>query len=141
MTTMLAMFELWTLLALAPAEIGDDCGERVCIYASDGDGALASDEAGSFQSDARLTRKQRSAEAKKQRKRKSVVLQVLIEGGRGSAFVDGRYLAGDGPHAERTLKPGKHEVEVRDGERVIAVGVLTIPRSAAAVTLVVHADR
>lgn len=137
---MRAMFELLVLLALSP-ELGDDCGEQVCIYASNGSETLTADEAGSFKPDAHLTRKQRAAEAKKNRKRKSVALQVLVEGGRGSAFVDGRYLAGEGPHAERSLKPGKHEVEVRDGERVIAVGVLTIPRSASAVTLVVHADR
>ncbi|MFO7565299.1 MAG: hypothetical protein R6X02_21835 [Enhygromyxa sp.] len=138
---MLAIFELLVLLSLAP-EIGDDCGEQVCIYASDkNSNALASAGAGSFKPDARLSKKQRRAEAKKNRKRKRVAVQVVVEGGRGSAFVDGRYIAGEGPHAERELLPGKHEIEVREGERVIAVGVLTIPRKAAELTLVVHADR
>jgi hypothetical protein len=56
-------------------------------------------------------------------------------------FIDGRYLAVSGPHDRRAVKPGKHEIEVRDGERIVAVGVLTIARNIDAVTLVVHADR
>jgi hypothetical protein len=140
MTT--AMFELLLVFALALApELGEDCGEQVCIHASDDDQSLAPDEAGSWKPDARLSKKQRSSEAKKNRKRKDVAVRVLVEGGRGSAFVDGRYLASEGPHAERALKPGKHEIEVRDGDQVVAVGVLTISRKADAVTLVVHADR
>ncbi|MFO7565560.1 MAG: hypothetical protein R6X02_23155 [Enhygromyxa sp.] len=59
----------------------------------------------------------------------------------GSASIDGRYLARVGPHAERALAPARHELEARNGDRVIAVGVLTIPRKATAVTVVVHADR
>jgi hypothetical protein len=128
---MLAMFELLALLAAAP-EIGDDCGEQVCIYGTD---------KGVWKPEERLSRKQRSSEAKKNRKHADVGLRVVVEGGRGSVFVDGRYLAGEGPHAERALDPGKHEIEVRDGETVIAVGVLTIPRKIEALTLVVHADR
>ena len=131
---MLIKLQLLALLALASdPDVDHDCGEQVCVYA---DG-----ESGSFKSDARLSKKQRAAEAKKNRKYKRVTVQVQVDGGRGSAFVDGRYQAGEGPHAERALAPGKHEVEVRDGDRVIAIGVLTIPRKATAITLVVHADR
>ena len=128
---MLAMFELLALLAVTP-EIGDDCGEQVCIYGTDD---------GVWKPEARLSKKQRSGEKKKNRKYPDVALRVVVEGGRGSVFVDGRYLAGEGPHAERALDPGKHEIEVRDGETVVTVGVLTIPRKIEAVTLVVHADR
>jgi hypothetical protein len=130
---MTTMFELLTTLALALApEIGDDCGEQVCIYGTDD---------GVWKPDARLSKKQRSSEKKKNRKHADVTFNVVVEGGRGSVFVDGRYLASAGPHAERPLDPGKHEIEVRDGETVIAVGVLTIPRKVEALTLVVHADR
>jgi hypothetical protein len=130
---MTTMFELLTMfvLALAP-EIGDDCGEQVCIYGTDN---------GEWKPDARLSKKQRASEKKKNRKHADVSLRVLVEGGRGSVFVDGRYLSSEGPHSERALDPGKHEIEVRDGETVIAVGVLTIPRKIEALTLVVHADR
>lgn len=130
---MTTMFELLTVLALALApEIGDDCGEQVCIYGTDG---------GEWKPDARLSKKQRASEKKKNRKHADVSLRVLVEGGRGSVFVDGRYLSSEGPHSERALDPGKHEIEVRDGETVIAVGVLTIPRKIEALTLVVHAER
>jgi hypothetical protein len=133
---MMTLAKFVLLLALAPEldshQAPHDCGEQVCVYGSD---------ESIWKVDARLSKKQRSSEAKKNRKRKDVVVRVLVEGGRGSAFVDGRYLASVGPHSERTLKPGKHEIEVRDGDEVVAVGVLTIARTAEAVTLVVHADR
>ncbi|HVH97490.1 MAG TPA: hypothetical protein VM869_02225 [Enhygromyxa sp.] len=128
---MLAIFELLTLLAAAP-EIGEDCGERVCIYGTDD---------GVWTPAAQLSKKQRASEKKKNRKHADVALRVVVEGGRGSVFVDGRYLASEGPHAERTLDPGKHEIEVRDGTTVVALGVLTIPRKIEALTLVIHADR
>lgn len=128
---MIAMLKLLALLAAAP-EIGEDCGERVCIYGTD---------EGVWTADAQLSKKQRASEKKKNRKRADVTLRVLVEGGRGSVFVDGRYLASEGPHSERALDPGKHEIEVRDGETVVALGVLTIPRKIEALTLVIHADR
>jgi hypothetical protein len=127
-------------LSLAP-DTSEDCGEQVCMFANAGDDALDSDAAGSWKPDAHLSRKQRKAEAKRNRKRKDVTVRVMLDGGRGSVFVDGRYLASEGPHAERALRPGKHEVEVRDGDTILCVGVLTIPRKATELTLVVHADR
>jgi hypothetical protein len=140
---MLLEFVLLALTALASAPAtDDDCGEQVCLYGLDrSDNALAGEEAGSWKPDARLSRKRRRKEAKKNRKRKNVSLSVALEGSRGSVFVDGRYLATSGPHAQRGIKPGRHEIELRDGDRVIAVGVLTIPRKLGALALVVHADR
>lgn len=112
-----------------------DCGAQVCVYGSD---PTSQDD---WKPDARLSRKQRQKEAKANRKRKDVTLDVDVVGGRGSVFIDGRYLAAEGPFETRAVKPGKHEIEVRDGERTIAVGVLAVPRNVDAVTLVVHADR
>jgi hypothetical protein len=112
-----------------------DCGAAVCVYGSDP--ASQAD----WKPDARLSRKQRQKDAKTNRKRSDVTLDVDVVGGRGSVFIDGRYLAASGAHDRRAVKPGKHEIEVRDGERVIAVGVLTVVRNVDAVTLVVHADR
>ncbi len=127
-----------TLALFAAPTPGEDCGEQACIYAVDGDEEL--EDAGDWQPDKRLSKKQRRAEAKRYRKAKDVTLRVLVEGGRGTVFVDGRYLAGTGAHAERELDPGKHEIEIRDGEDTV-VGVLVIPRKATALTLVVHLDR
>lgn len=112
-----------------------DCGAKVCVYGSD---PTSQDD---WKPDARLSRKQRQKDAKANRKRSDVTLDVDVVGGRGSVFIDGRYLAVSGAFDRRALKPGKHEIEVRDGERTIAVGVLTIARSVESVTLVVHADR
>lgn len=121
-------------LALEPAT-DVDCGAAVCIYG--GDTASQDD----WKPDARLSRKQRQKDAKANRKRGDVTLDVDVVDGRGSVFIDGRYLAASGPHDQRAVKPGKHEIEIRDGERVIAVGVLTVARDIEAITLVVHADR
>jgi hypothetical protein len=121
------------LAAFAPAPGADvDCGAQVCIYGADAD---------NWKPDSRLSKKARRKNAKRNRKRKDVALSVTVEGARASVFVDGRYLASEGPHALRGVKPGKHEIEVRDGERVVAVGVLVIPRKAGAVALVVHDGR
>ena len=133
------MVEIKLIVGLIVALVGvpdtnADCGEQVCLY---GDG----NSPGSWKPDSTMSAKQRQAEAKKHRKYKHVVLRVALEDGRGSVFVDGRYLATQGPHAERGVKPGKHEIEVRDGEEVIAVGVLSVGKTAKAVTLVVHVDR
>lgn len=134
-----------TLLALTLAPmpgLEPDCGDKVCIYARDsGYESVAGEAAGSWKSGARLNKKQRRKQAKNNRKRKNVALNVVVEGGRGTVFVDGRYLASAGPHAQRELKPGKHEVEVRDGEWVVAAGVLTIPRRVTSIALVIHGDR
>jgi hypothetical protein len=128
---MLSQLVLALLFASAPAT-DIDCGALVCVYGPSQD---------SWKPDARLSRKQRQKEAKANRKRGDVTLDVDVVGGRGSVFIDGRYLAASGPYDRRAVKPGKHEIEVRDGERIIAVGVLTIARNVDAVTLVVHADR
>ena len=112
-----------------------DCGAKVCVYGSD---PTSQDD---WTPDARLSRKQRQKDAKANRKRSDVTLDVDVVGGRGSVFIDGRYLAASGAFDRRSVKPGKHEIEVRDGERIIAVGVLAIGRNVEAVTLVVHADR
>lgn len=134
---------LSALAALAPAPAtNDDCGAQVCVYANTrGQEPIPAADAGSWKPDSKLSKKARRKDAKKHRKHKDVALSVRVEGGRASVFVDGRYLAGDGPHAQRSVKPGKHEIEVRDGDRVVAVGVLSIPRKAGAVALVVHDGR
>lgn len=133
---LLLQLTLTTAMFLASAPATDvDCGAMVCVY---GGGSTSQD---SWKPEARLSRKQRQKDAKANRKRGDVTLDVDVVGGRGSVFIDGRYLPGSGPHERRAVKPGKHEIEVRDGEHVIAIGVLTVGRSVDAVTLVVHADR
>jgi hypothetical protein len=133
----MGMLELLTITALsvlasfAPApDSSDDCGEQVCVYGG-----------GSWKPGEHMSRKKRQKDAKANRKRKDVALNVELEDGRGSVFVDGRYLATTGAHTQRGVKPGKHEIEVRDGGQVITVGVVVISKKAKSVALVVHADR
>ena len=133
------LLEAMLLLALLPTPSGVDCGTQVCVYAGDAEGRVL--EGGAYKPGARLSRKARAKEAKANRKRPPVELSVALVGGRGSVFVDGRYLALTGPHAKRMLAPGKHELEVRDGSISIAVGVLTIPRDVAALAVVVYGER
>lgn len=138
------LLELWTFVALttpgvtamvdSPPSAGSDCGGQVCLYDA-GSGSS------SWKPDQRLSAKQRKKEAKKNRKRKDVGLSVDLVGGRGSVFIDGRYLATQGPYAQRDLKPGKHELEVRNGGELVAAGVLVISTKAKGLRVVVHADR
>lgn len=59
-----------------------------------------------------------------------MTLRVAAE--RGSVFVDGRYLA---PDATRAIKPGKHELELREGDEVLALGVLVVPKGAESIVV------
>lgn len=133
---LLSQLTLAMFLASAPAT-DVDCGGAVCVYVSGSD----SDGQAGWKPDARLSRKQRQKDAKDNRKRGDVTLDVDVVDGRGSVFIDGRYLAASGPHEQRAVKPGKHEIEIRDGDRIIVIGVLTVARNVDAITLVVHADR
>ncbi len=64
-------------------------------------------------------------------------LSVTIEDGRGSVFVDGRY-AGTAPLSDLDLGPGKHDLQVRDGNKILAEGVITLPKSASVRVTVKH---
>ena len=44
-------------------------------------------------------------------------------------FIDGRF-AGVAPLSGVELGPGKHDVQVRDGSKILVEGVLNIPKGA-----------
>ncbi len=126
----LALLLVLSLETRAAADEGT-C-ETVCLRSGDGESV------GGWLEGETLSAKARAKEAKKQRKAKEVGVRVELEGGRGSVFIDGRYLAsGD---EGRAVKPGKHELEVRDGERVIALGVIQIPSKIGEVVIQVKVD-
>jgi hypothetical protein len=111
------------MLAAGPAEAAEEvCGPTACVSGAD------------WSTEEQLDDAARSREAKKNRKRKDAQLTVQINGGRGSVFVDGVFIA-VAPALYVPIKPGKHDIEVRDGERVRARGVLTIPNNAGDVTM------
>jgi hypothetical protein len=76
-----------------------------------------------WEPDASLSAKQLKAK----RKGAAGTLSVKIEEGRGSVFIDGRF-AGVAPVGSVELGPGKHDLQVRDGAKILAEGVITIPK-------------
>jgi hypothetical protein len=105
------------MLASPPAKAAEECGPTACVSGA------------GWSTEAQLDDATRKREAKKNRKRKDAQLTVQINGGRGSVFVDGMFVA-LAPALYVPIKPGKHDIEIRDGERVRARGVLTIPNNA-----------
>lgn len=107
---------LFLVPGLAHAECSAPSG--VCVRAGSGVGWKAGED---------LSDKQRAKEARKNRKRDPVRVAVMLDGGRGSVFVDGVWM-GVAPVQGLELLPGRHDVQVRDGTRVLAAGVLTVPK-------------
>lgn len=110
-------FALACMLASTPAKAAEECGPTACVTGA------------GWSTDEQLDDTARKREAKKNKKRKDAQLTVQINGGRGSLFVDGVFIA-IAPALYVPIKPGKHDIEIRDGDRVRARGVLTIPNNA-----------
>lgn len=118
-------------LASAPVDAAEVCDadERVCVAGAE------------WTSGEQLDDKTRAREAKRNRKGKDARLTVELtssSGARGSVFLDGVWLS-VAPVNAVALKPGKHDLEVRDGERVLARGVLVIGKKGGDVTVRVAA--
>lgn len=111
-------------VALPSTALACDDESGVCV---DGDGT--------WQADKRMSRKARGKTKKKNRKRKSVTVTAEIEGGRGSVFIDGHY-AGTNSVNGAEVKPGSHDIQVRDGDTLIAQGVLKVKRGAGTISIV-----
>ena len=109
-------FALTTLLAApTPAQAACSDASGLCMEPVKG---------AKWDADASLTPKQ----IKAKRKGAPGKLSVTIEDGRGSVFLDGRYV-GTAPLSDLTLSVGKHDLQVRDGNKILAEGVLTVPKS------------
>lgn len=115
----------------APPSQYEDCGSKVCLYPSN------DNREPSFEADKGLSRKQRNRSRKRNRRKKAALVTVELLERRGSAFIDGRYVAGAG----QEVKPGRHELELRDGDETIVKGVLRVPRKLDSLAIVVHGDR
>jgi hypothetical protein len=74
--------------------------------------------------------KRSSSKDRKKRSSKSQgSLSVTIDGGRGSVFLNGRYV-GTAPVNGVDLPSGKNDLQVRDGADVLATGLLDVPKGA-----------
>lgn len=122
--TVLLGSALLVALALPTTALACDDPSGVCV-----------DGEGSWQADKRLSGKARRKTKKKNRKRKSVTISAEIEGGRGSVFIDG-YYAGSNSVQGAEVKPGTHDIQVRDGDTLIAQGVLKVKRGAGTISIV-----
>ena len=125
------------LMALVPppppadADEGSDCPSgQLCVL--DGSAEWLGGES--------MSDKARAKEYKKYKKRKDVALTVQTAGdGRGSVFVDGVF-AGTVPLRDYVIKPGKHDVEVRDGDKALVSGVLKVSKKTEFVTTTFGTD-
>lgn len=70
-----------------------------------------------------------SKDRKKRSKKTGGTLSVNIDGGRGSVFVNGRFV-GTAPVSGVEIPSGKNDIHVRDGASVLANGLLDVPKSA-----------
>ena len=100
-----------TGLVPASASAAEVCDGQVCVSGAE------------WSAGEQLDDKARAKERKRNRKGKDSTLTVELVGARGSVFVDGVWIA-TAPIDFVPIKPGKHDLEVRDGERLVARGVL-----------------
>lgn len=111
------------LVLLSPSEARAECdASGVCV------------EGATWSPDSSLNDKARKKEAKKNRKKKDASLSVLIEGGRGSVFIDGVWVS-EAPVDAMTIKPGRHDIQIRDGMDVLARGIIKIPKKGGQVSI------
>lgn len=64
-------------------------------------------------------------------------LSLTIDGGRGSVFLNGRYV-GTAPLEDVEVPSGPNDLQVRDGSDVLAWGILTLPKGGTVVATVKH---
>jgi len=78
-----------------------------------------------WQSEKNSTKKQR----KKRSNKRAGTISMDVDGGRGSLFINGRY-AGTAPLSGAKIPGGANDIQVRDGAKVLAEGLLTVPKGA-----------
>lgn len=103
-------------------------------FACDDDSGLCVDSGGaSWAPDKKTTSKER----KKRSSKTAGSLSLTIDGGRGSVFLNGRYV-GTAPVNDVEIPSGKNDLQVRDGADVLATGVLDVPKGASVSITVRH---
>jgi len=103
-------------------------------FACDDASGLCVDSGGaSWEPDKKSTSKDR----KKRSSKSPGSLSVGIDGGRGSVFLNGRYV-GTAPVSGVELPSGKNDLQVRDGADVLATGLLDVPKGASVSVTVRH---
>lgn len=76
-----------------------------------------------WQTDKSSSKKQR----KKRSNKRAGTISMDVDDGRGSLFINGRY-AGTAPLSGAKIPSGANDIQVRDGAKVLAEGLLTVPK-------------
>jgi hypothetical protein len=95
-------------------------------FACEDESGLCIDSGGaSWAPDTKSTSKDR----KKRSTKTAGKLSLSVDGGRGSVFLNGRYV-GTAPVSGVEMPSGKNDLQVRDGANVLATGLLDVPKDA-----------
>ena len=89
-----------------------------------------------WEPDASLSQKSLKRERKKNKKKPPSNLYLTVADGRASVFIDGRFV-NTAPLESYELGAGKHDIQIRDGDIILAEGVLKIPKSSQSVRITV----
>ncbi|MEM6994100.1 MAG: hypothetical protein AAF721_26540 [Myxococcota bacterium] len=100
-------------------------GEAHSMACADDSGLCVDGGGAKWQSDKSASKKQR----KKRSAKRGGTISMEVDGGRGSLFINGRY-AGTAPLSGAKIPAGANDIQVRDGAKVLAKGLLTVPRTA-----------
>jgi hypothetical protein len=100
-------------------------GVAAALACDDESGVCVDSGGASYTDGKQATSKQRGKRSKKN----GGTLSVTIDGGRGSVFLNGRFV-GTAPVSSVDIPSGKNDIHVRDGETVLANGLLDVPKGA-----------
>lgn len=103
------------VLPSGPAAACED-ESRLCV---DSDNAK-------WEPDGTISKSARKRERKKNKKKPPSTLELTVKDGRASVFLDGRFLS-TAPIEGYEITPGKHDIQIRDGDIILAEGVIKIP--------------
>jgi len=112
-----------TMVALG---LGSSPSATAAVFACDDESGLCVDSGGaSFTADKKTSKKNR----KKRSTKSAGSLSLTIDNGRGSVFINGRYI-GTAPISGVEIPSGRNDLQVRDGAAVLASGELNVPKNA-----------
>lgn len=122
----LPLYALALGLGLALGVSAPGAASAAATLACDDDSGVCVDSGGASFTDG----KQSSSKDRKKRSKKSGgTLSLSIDGGRGSVFVNGRFV-GTAPVDGVEVPSGNNDLHVRDGATVLANGLLKVPKEA-----------
>lgn len=115
-----------SIIFVAALGLGIATPSQAKLMACSDDSGLCVDGGGAkWQSEKSSSKKQR----KKRSSKKGGTISMEVDSGRGSLFINGRY-AGTAPLSEAKIPAGANDIQIRDGAKVLAEGLLTVPRGA-----------